>query len=75
MVNMLDLYSDDPSSNPAEALSFSVKFVFERDQNKQKEAGVGPFRDKEVCLRCVYLELSNRKWKHLLNTWSTRFMD
>ena len=30
-------------SNPAEAYSFSVKFVFEKNENKQKEAGVGPF--------------------------------
>ena len=31
MVSALAFYSDDPSSSPAEALSFfSVKFVFER---------------------------------------------
>ena len=28
-------------SNPAEAYSFSAKFVFRKNENKQKEAGVG----------------------------------
>ena len=32
-------------SNPAEAYSFSAKFVFEKTDNKQKEAGVGPFKN------------------------------
>ena len=40
MVSVLAFYSDDPSSN---AYSFSVKFVFEKDENKQNEAGVGTF--------------------------------
>ena len=43
MVSVLACYSDDLSSNPAEAYSFSVKFEFEKNENKQKEAGVGPF--------------------------------
>ena len=34
---------DNLSSNPADAYSFSVKFVFEKTENKQKEAGVGTF--------------------------------
>ena len=33
--------SDDLSSNPAEACSFFCKSVFEKNENKQKEAGVG----------------------------------
>ena len=37
------LYSDDPSSNPAEAYIYSVRCVFEMNENKQKEAGIGPF--------------------------------
>ena len=42
--SVLSFYSDNPSSNPSEALSFfSVQFVFEKNENKQKEAGVGPF--------------------------------
>ena len=43
MVSVLAFYSDDPSSNPAEAYSFSVKFVFEKKENKQKVADFGPF--------------------------------
>ena len=42
MVSVVAFYSDDPSLNPAEAYSFSVKFVFEKNENKQKEAGNGP---------------------------------
>ena len=36
-------YSDDPSSHPAESYVFSVKFMFEKNENKQKEAEVGHF--------------------------------
>ena len=32
MVSVLAFYSDDPSSNPVDAYSFSVKFVFEKNQ-------------------------------------------
>ena len=39
VVNVLAFYSNDPSSNPAEPYSF----VFEKDENKQKDAVVGPF--------------------------------
>ena len=45
---MLAFYSDDPSSNPADVYSFSVKFVFEKNENKQKESVVGPFKKVEV---------------------------
>ena len=34
VVSVLALYSDDQSSNPAEAYIFSVKFVFEKNKNK-----------------------------------------
>ena len=43
MASVLTFYSDDTSSDPAEVYSFSVKFVLEKNKNKQKEAGVGPF--------------------------------
>ena len=43
VVSVLAFYTNDPSSNPAEAYSFSVKFVFEKNKNKQKEARGGPF--------------------------------
>ena len=48
VVSVLAFYSDDPSSNPAEASSFSVKFVFGKNENKQKEAGLGPFLKKNI---------------------------
>ena len=43
VVSMLAFYSDDPSSNPADAYSFSVKFVVEKDKNEQKR-GLGHFK-------------------------------
>ena len=43
VVSMLAFYSIDLRLNLTEAYSFSVKFVFEKNENKQKEAGVGPF--------------------------------
>ena len=43
VVSMLDFYSDDPSSNPLKPTVFSVKFVLEKTENKQKEAVVCPF--------------------------------
>ena len=48
VVSELAFYSDDLSSNPAEAYSFAVKFVFEKNENKQKEAGVGQFKKKKT---------------------------
>ena len=43
LVSVLAFYSSDPSSNLAEAYNFSVKFVIEKNENKQKEAGVTHF--------------------------------
>ena len=43
VVSVLAFYSDDPSSNPAEAILI-VKFVLDKNENKQKEAGVGQFK-------------------------------
>ena len=42
MVSVLAFYSDDPSSNPAEAYRIFCNIVFEKNENKQKEARVGP---------------------------------
>ena len=39
---MLVIYSDDQSSNLAEAYSFFCQIVFEKSENKQKEAEIGP---------------------------------
>ena len=49
VVSMLAFYSIDLRLNPTEAYSFSVKFVFEKNENKQKEAGIGQF--KKQCSR------------------------
>ena len=43
VVSVLAFYSDDPGSNPADDYCFFVQIVFEKNENKQKEAGVGPF--------------------------------
>ena len=43
VVRMPAFYSDDLSSNPADTYSFSVKFMLEKNENKQKEAGISPF--------------------------------
>ena len=46
MISMLALYSDNRSLNPADAFSFFVKFVFEKNENKQNDAVLGPFLKK-----------------------------
>ena len=46
MVSVLAFYSDDPSSIPAEVYNFFCKNIVEKNENKQKEAGVGPFFKK-----------------------------
>ena len=38
------LFYNDLNSNPAEANSFTVKFVFEKSENIQKEHGFSPFK-------------------------------
>ena len=47
VVSVLAFYSDDPSSIPAEVYNFFCKIVVENNENKQKEAGVGPIFKKE----------------------------
>ena len=37
VVSVLTFYSDDPSSNPADASSFSTQFVIEKNENKNKK--------------------------------------
>ena len=53
LVSVLDFYYDDPSSNPAKAYSLFCKFCALKKENKQKEAGDGPFFKKMICLRCI----------------------
>ena len=63
MVNVPALYSDDPSSNPAEVGNFSAKIVFEKDKFDRKEAGVGP-----ICKNNEKSTLNDdpHAWKHSL---------
>ena len=61
VVRVLAFHSDDPSSNPAEAYSFFFKIVFEKNENKQKEAGVGPIFFKKI----------NLKENYNINSWLT----
>ena len=42
VVSMLAFYSDNPSSNPAEACIFSVNFVFEKNENPHKRGSGWP---------------------------------
>ena len=55
VVSVLAFYFDDPSSIPAEVLNFFCKNIVEKNENKQKEAGVGPLLKKrmyeiEICV-------------------------
>ena len=43
MVSMPAVYSVDPSLNPGDVYCLSVKFVFQKNENKQKKAEVGTF--------------------------------
>ena len=54
VVSVLAFYSNDPSSNAAEAYILSLKFVYEKNENEQKEDGVGPFKKKLfILMHCV----------------------
>ena len=45
VVSMLAFYSENPSSNPADAYSFFCKILcLKRTKINQKEAAVGPFK-------------------------------
>ena len=42
-LHTLTFYSDNPCSNPAEVYNFIQWILFEKDVNKRKKAGNGPF--------------------------------
>ena len=52
VVSVLAFNSDDPSLKTTEVYSFSVKFVLEKNENKQKEAGVSPFLKNSLFATC-----------------------
>ena len=43
VVSVITFYFDDVSSNPAKAYNSSVKYVFGKNENEQKEAVIGIF--------------------------------
>ena len=51
--SVLAFYSHNLNSNPAEAYSFSV---FEKNENKQKEAGVGPLKNNNKRHKMISVE-------------------
>ena len=50
MVSKLVVTSDNPSSNPINTYSFFFGFVFKNNENRQEEAGIGPFKNKKGSL-------------------------
>ena len=58
VVSVLAFYSDDPSSNPAEAYSFFCKIVFEKNKNEQKEAGLAHFFKRTFSLLLTALKIA-----------------
>ena len=71
MVSVLAFYSDDPSSNPADAYSFSVQILFEKNENKQKEAGVGPFLKRNLFMTSAPVSASFSYVKCSISSLST----
>ena len=56
--SMLAFYSEDLSLNPARAYNFFGRFLFEKKENKQREARIGPLKIcTEVC--CKRIDLSS----------------
>ena len=68
MVSVLAFYSDDPSSIPAEVYNFFCKIVVEKNENKQKEAGVGPIKKKQ--LEIAQTPRNSPNTKHSTNIFS-----
>ena len=53
VVSLLAYYSDGPSLNPNEAYSFFCNIVFEKNENKQKEARISPLFSKILGNVCI----------------------
>ena len=53
VVSELALHSDDPSSNPAKAYSFSVKYVFEKNKKWPGFAHFPQKLQKEWQFTCI----------------------
>ena len=58
MVNVLALYSDDPSANPAEVYSFESVQLLEKNENKRKRCLVG----WPIANLCLNTPIVFKKW-------------
>ena len=58
VVSILAPYSDDPSSNPADIYSFSVKFVFEKDEKNKKRLVLAYFKN--------IISTKRERWKRFM---------
>ena len=56
MVSMLAFYSDDPSSKPTDVYSFSVKFMFEKNENKQERGRDWPIKKRKEVKKALGLK-------------------
>ena len=56
MVSLLALYSDDPSSSPAEAYNFSVMFCLKRMKINKKRLGLAHFFKKTIAGTTILID-------------------
>ena len=61
VVSVLAFNSDDPSSYPAEVYSFCYEMLFEKNENKLKETGVGLF-EKNINSYTIFAIANPCKW-------------
>ena len=54
MVRMLTFCSDELSLSPAEVYSFSSNILFEKNENKQKEASIDPFKNASIVFSALF---------------------
>ena len=61
MVTVLTFYSNNPSSNPNEVYKFSEMIFAEKNENKQKNTGVGQFLKTFTNVFVFLLQGNNKK--------------
>ena len=54
MVRMLTFCSDELSLSPAEVYSFSSNILFEKNENKQKEASIDPVKNASIVFSALF---------------------
>ena len=60
-VSVLAFYSDNPSLNLDVAYIFSVTFVFEKNENKQKSPALAHLRKQHIFSNKLYTYLVSRR--------------